>query len=101
MMLPEHKGEFIDLKKNYNRKERPSLDSQQLEEFSRLIAESIHMDREIILTLFDHFEDRKITGKINKIDQVNKSIRIIQGNTFEWVYFKDIIQISSNSKETQ
>lgn len=93
MMLPVHKEEIIKQNKNVNLKQRPVLDEQKWEEISQVIGESLEHGLEIELIKFGDFQDRSIRGKVEKVDMQLQQLKLVRGDEFEWVRFRDIVEV--------
>jgi hypothetical protein len=93
MMLPEHKEAYLLHQQELNRRKLPVLDSQQIERFSWIIAESMMTGKEITLCLYGDFAERRITGRIVRIEQRERKVKIANGWHEEWVDIEKIINI--------
>lgn len=93
MMLPEHKEAYILHQQNLRKSPPPQLDDQEMERISMLIAESMHLKKNIKLVLFEEFYSSELTGLVTKIDLQHKTIGFLQGNNFTWIRVMDIIDV--------
>lgn len=94
MMMPEHKALLAKHDRETRKKQRPILDEQELEEYSRIIGEAFVNENEVVVTLFDEFENNTLTGKITKIDQQKSCIKLQSENDYTWIKFGDIVNIT-------
>jgi hypothetical protein len=94
MMLPEHIEAIQQHKKDLQRKVKPVLDEDRIDELSYIIGEAIYEDRTVRVTKFDPFDDIEHVGKISKIDVYKKRIRVEMEYDFEWVNLEDILDIT-------
>ncbi len=93
MMLPEHKESIIRHRVGINRKTRPTLDEQRIEELVRTISVSIFTDKEVRIKLFEEYNDKEIVGKIEKITTESRQLKIGFKDTFEWIRLEDILEM--------
>ncbi|TVX85530.1 YolD-like family protein [Paenibacillus agilis] len=90
MMLPEHK-EAIKLREGlYNRRKKPMLNEDNLEQLNHYIQESFENMQRITLQVFHPFEQISISGIIIGFDTVGRRIKI-QCETIQWVKIVDIL----------
>jgi hypothetical protein len=68
MFIPEHKKMISDLYHEEKRKVRPELDEHTIEEYFRLIQESMERGTIVSSLIFGEFEDKEIKGKIKRVD---------------------------------
>ncbi|MDB5052923.1 MAG: YolD-like protein [Bacilli bacterium] len=96
-LLPEHKVEIIEQEKELQRISRPTLDEQEVEIINEVIGRSVHSDCTIILTLYDVYQHRTLTGHVARIDHQLKQIKIVLFNPYtdagewEWIALQDIV----------
>jgi hypothetical protein len=93
MMLPEHKESYLLHQQQLDKRTRPILDEQQTENISRLIAESMLTGKEVTFLLFGGFEEREVTGKVMRIDQQKKAIKLANSMGDEWIRMGFIINV--------
>ncbi|MFC5528486.1 YolD-like family protein [Cohnella yongneupensis] len=84
MMLPEHKERIIalnnaDLKP---RRTRPTLDDQELEEFMRVLMESLGLRSVAEFKLYHEYEDCLAIGVVDKVDPYTRTF-LIDGERFK------------------
>lgn len=92
MMLPEHKETIIRRQLEEGRKDRPTLDPQEMELIEQALAESFHTHRKIKLRLFDEFEDQELTGTVSVIHTYRREIKLATGiGEWEWIKIDDIV----------
>lgn len=95
MMLPEHKERILQRKREQHRKDRPILDEQEVTEISSAIWGSMNVGWEITLTIFGEYVDREVTGRVEKVDTQLQQVKIITGEDFEWIAFRNVIKVST------
>lgn len=76
MMLPEHKETIIRRQLEEGRKDRPTLDPQEMELIEQTLAESFHAHRRIKVRLFDEYEDIELTGTVSVIHTYRREISL-------------------------
>ena len=77
MMLPEHVTLIREMAEELQRKPRPELDSQKLEEMNELLSEAIAEHHPIVLTYYESGEYRHVVGHIHYFDELNKRLHVI------------------------
>ncbi len=92
MMLPDHKETYIAHQQQLDKKKRPVLDEQEIEMISYLIAQSMLTGEEIMITVFEEFQEREIIGRVVKVDQQKREIKLDNGVGFQWVKFEHLIR---------
>lgn len=97
-ILPEHREAMTDYNRHKLKKLKPDLDSQKLDEFTYVINESIENGKNVVITEFDEFEDKIIIGKITRIDQKMRRLRIENGNEITFVPLEDILHIELDKR---
>jgi hypothetical protein len=92
MMLPEHKETIIRRQLEEGRKDKPVLDSQEIELIEQALAESFHTHRKINVRLFDEYEDKELTGTVSVIHTYRREIKLATGiGRWEWIKIDDIV----------
>ena len=94
MMLAEHRQLLNERLKENERRERPILDEQQKEWMAELISQSIVNDIEVVIELFDPTQEKKLTGKILKIDPALRRLKVTDQEDYTWVTMDDIVGVS-------
>ncbi|MGA9287690.1 MAG: YolD-like family protein [Anaerobacillus sp.] len=77
MMLPEHVKELRDWKAEEQRKGKPVLDEQIIEEMNELICEAMEFHRPLYFYYFQNGETNVLYGYVHYLDQLNKELRIM------------------------
>lgn len=83
MMMPEHVELLNQLKEKQNRKQKPILDEQQLEEngFQLMMA---HKDNLLIsIKYYDNYDYNNIRGYVDKINYQDKYVSVVKRITSE------------------
>ena len=97
MILPEHKQRLNDNLKSLNKRKKPELDEQEMEEFARMIGESYERKTEIRLTIFDEYTDREETGYVVRVDRQRGRILLQTDQGDEWIDFRMVMGANTNT----
>ncbi len=89
MMLPEHVVAIVDHNRNKNNKERAELDEQELLLIENTIQQSMLHRQALTFSLYDPYEDLKVIGLVERVDQRAKQIRV----DGEWFDMRDIVAV--------
>ncbi|MGG3506576.1 YolD-like family protein [Paenibacillus lautus] len=94
MMLPEHKETIIRRQLEEGRKDRPTLDPQEMELIEQSLAESFHEHRIITLRLFDEYENKELTGIVVLVHTFRREIKqsIAEGD-WHWIKIDEIVSV--------
>ncbi|BFH11207.1 YolD-like family protein [Bacillus cereus] len=95
MMLPQHKEALLRHQHEQHRQERPCLDDQVVEEFSRRLQWSMENREPITLQLYDPFDRREVVGVVVDIDMIGQRVRLREGETRQWIQVEDILGVNS------
>ena len=94
IMLPEH---VRMLDKIFNepekKKNKPVLDEQEIQEINMKIHQAIHQNKTIISTYFKNHDYKTISGKLQKVDVMNKCIQLNDEENTK-IIIHDIIDVS-------
>ncbi|WP_256846889.1 YolD-like family protein [Paenibacillus sp. Pae108] len=94
MIIPEHKEAINRHRKESGRKQRPVLDEQRQQDLGYAIGEAMANQRAVTLVLFGEYEDREVTGTVEKVDRQLRRMKVITGpDEYEWVKFEDIVSV--------
>ncbi|MGG3278844.1 YolD-like family protein [Paenibacillus solani] len=92
MMLPEHKEAIIRKRLEEGRKDRPTLDPQQMELIEQALVESFHEHRTITVRLFDEYEDIELKGIVVLIHAFKREIKLSIGEgDWHWIKIDEIV----------
>lgn len=78
MMLPEHREQLLDHRSQQKKKVRPRLADDELELLARELTNAYQEGYVARVTEFDEWEDRVYEGRITRIDQTLRRIKIEQ-----------------------
>lgn len=76
MMLPEHIQMLNKMWKDKERKAKPMLDEQELEEINMKLQLAIHHHLPVQIKYYSDYDYKVIKGKIKKIDLADKYIQL-------------------------
>ncbi|HUC92130.1 MAG TPA: YolD-like family protein [Paenibacillus sp.] len=82
MMLPEHKERHVRHRKDLNRRERVELDESEWERIGRMMAESVQRGVVLHIKLFDEYEERELTGAVDKVDR-SRGRFLVEGRWYD------------------
>ncbi|AZN42316.1 YolD-like family protein [Paenibacillus albus] len=86
MMLPEHKLAQNEHQRELRRRERKHIDEAEWSEIAMAFGISLQLHRLIMISMFDPFEDTRIEGVVERVDQLGGRF-MVDG---EWFPFRDI-----------
>jgi len=93
MMLPEHKEQLLDHRRDHGKRERPLLDEQRLELWSGILAEGLQDGLEIAVTVYDPFGDTRLQGTVERIDPAQRRIKLVRSSGPVWIRLSDVTAI--------
>ena len=89
MILPEHQEAIRRAQREKLRRETPLPDEQAWEEWARMLQESHDHGQLVRISVFDPFEDVRVTGPVLRIDPQLRRLRIGE----DWIRFEDIVGV--------
>ncbi|VTR22890.1 YolD-like protein [Actinobacillus pleuropneumoniae] len=93
MMLPEHRETIIRRQLEEGRKDRPTLDPQEMELIEQALAESFHEHRTITVRLFNEYENKVLTGIVVLIHTFRREIKLATNAVeWEWIRVDEIVE---------
>ncbi len=93
MMLPEHVAMLRELKTSQEKKEKPFLDEQRLEEMNEVVRLATEENKAVQLTYFSDYDYRSATGFIQRFDPATRALRLCNEGTSYVVPIEAIIEI--------
>jgi len=93
MMLAEHRQQLNDRFKEFERKQKPILDEQQKEWMAELISQSMVNEIEVVMKLFDPFQENNIVGKVLGIDPELRRLKVTDQENYRWIAMDDIVDV--------
>ncbi|WP_339271775.1 YolD-like family protein [Paenibacillus sp. FSL K6-1330] len=92
MMLPEHKEIIIRRQLEEGRKDRPTLDPQEMELIEQALAKSFHEHRAVTIRLFDEYLDTELTGIVVLIHTFRREIKLsMSEGEWHWIKIDEIV----------
>jgi hypothetical protein len=93
MMLPEHKSRIRRDELETLRRSKPILDEQKLEEIECTLALSLRTHVRVTAVLFDHFENKLISGFVTSIHTHSREIKLQWAEEWKWINVDDIVEV--------
>lgn len=93
IILPQHKEAIRMHRKQLNQRVKPELDEQRLEELSLALQEAFKSGKETVVTTFNLYEDEKTVGIIEKIDPLQRRIKVRANDEIVWIPFDQILKV--------
>ncbi|MDR6884851.1 YolD-like family protein [Bacillus sp. 3255] len=105
MMLPQHKEAAIIKRKESQRLPRPIRDDQEIQIISATLSHS-HMYREpIVLTLYDEYETKKLTGIVARSQRnefkFDTEDPFTGEKNWDWIRYRDVLKAELNKEWTE
>lgn len=93
-IMPEHREAIKQRGREEGRRQRKTLDPQEMELIERALAESYREHRTITVRLFGEYEYRELTGIVTAVQTYRKEIKLSTApDDWEWVRIKDIVAV--------
>ncbi|NEZ40244.1 YolD-like family protein [Paenibacillus alvei] len=92
-IIPEHRKALWDLQNEQQRRERPVLDEQELEQIGTRLLLSMNECEEVSMYLFDPFESKMAIGVVVDIDIPRRRVKLQQDDECSWIKIEDIIEV--------
>ena len=91
--MTEHSELLKEARRDYYRVEKPNISQEQIEEFERLISDSLQFQTELEITIWkDGFFETELC-QIKKVDQLNKKLYLQKNEDRSTIRIIDIIDI--------
>lgn len=95
MMLPEHKQLLARHQKKLTERKKPVFDEQQMAVFSRLLLSALSQGEKVTVELFDPYCNRRVSGKIEKWNAVERKMKIMTLNGPVIVNLDEIVNVTA------
>lgn len=96
MVLPEHREAILEYRKDLNKKQKPDMDEQELQEIDRKLRDSMQWKQPVSIIIFGEFEDRELSGEITYVDPYLKRVKVEFEDGYEWVDLVDVVNVYAN-----
>lgn len=93
MMLPEHREQLLKERRKHLEFTPPILDENQLEEINYMIMKAIEQKQAITITYAEKYGPAKFCGRIQKIDALEGSLKIMNDEDTLRLSIKLILQV--------
>lgn len=93
MMLPEHVAMLHSQRQKQQRKKKPVLDMQAIEELEYQLQQLFHQKNLAKVTVFEKYDYRTYIGRVEKIEPHTRMIKLADQDEFYWISFDDILEI--------
>lgn len=93
MILPEHRERILSHQRELEKKEKPLLDDQRVEELERLLQTAMTEKWKVRLILYDPYKELEIIGIPDKWESSPSRLRLQLEGRREWIRWEDIIDI--------
>ena len=94
MMLPEHKEQFVRKQGERVHRRRPIFDDQALEQFALLLLESMELQENVAVSVFDPVYDDVVEGRVIKIDFALQRVKMVNERETVSIRFADIVNVA-------
>ena len=93
IMLPEHVKMLDKIFNEPEKKNKPVLDEQEIQEINMKIHQGIHQNKTISITYYKNHDYKTVSGKLQKVDVMNKYIQL-KDKEFTTIPIKHVIDVS-------
>lgn len=93
MMLPEHREAIIEQNREILKKTKPTMHEEELEIIEKALWDSYRLEITITVVLFDELEDIHRTGRVTKIDQYERMIKLQSAKDYDLLKVDNIISV--------
>lgn len=91
MIMPEHREAFLAQEREQQRRGKPVLDDQAIEEITRALAESYNEKVRVDLVVFNPFYDEPVSGVVTGIDNQTNRVKLMLNEEIRWVSLAEIM----------
>jgi hypothetical protein len=93
MMLPEHREQLLEARREQMEFKYPILDDDQLTEINRLIVESIEQERAVAITYAEKYGPAEFWGWIQKVNVYEGWLKMVNDEDAFILSFKRILYV--------
>ena len=91
--MTEHSELLKEAKRDYYRVEKPTISQEQIEEFERLISDSLQFHTELEITIWkDGFFETELC-QVKKVDNINRRLYLHKKEGRTIIQFHDIASV--------
>lgn len=95
MMLPEHREQFLEHRRELSQKTKPLLDEQEQDHINHTLFNAYHHKRSVTLTLFDPLDHVIRQGAIHTLDPEKKRLKLEEEDgQKEWIPLERILNVT-------
>jgi hypothetical protein len=105
MMLPQHKESAIRNQRESQRILRPLRDEQEIQNISAVLSLSQMYKKPVVLTLYEEFKTRSITGIVARSKHGEFRLDIVEPFSgevdWEWIGYRDVLKAELGKEWTE
>lgn len=91
-MLPEHAARIRERYIEETRREKPTIDDQELQLIEQALVDSYNQRQPVTLHLFDPFSNVQVTGIVTALNTNRREVKLLQAeDDYTWIKLKDIL----------
>lgn len=95
MIMPEHREAMLQQEREQQRRGKPFLDEQAIEEIVRALAESFHEKVQVDLEVFSPFDDEYYSGIVIGINQSEGRVNLLLEDEEKEIPIAEIISANT------
>lgn len=91
-ILPEHAARIREQYIEETRREKPTLDDQELRLIEQALVDSYNQRQPVTMQLFDPYRDVQVTGIVTALNANRREIKLLQAeDEYTWIKLEQII----------
>ncbi|MFB1051423.1 YolD-like family protein [Paraliobacillus sp. JSM ZJ581] len=94
MILPEHKAILKRHQNKQKKYEKPKFDEQELAQLSEDISFAFYKQHEVKIVTYHPQQFIYYTGKIEKVNTQQDTIKIVNNEKEDWISFYDVLSVT-------
>ncbi|WEG14369.1 YolD-like family protein [Pullulanibacillus sp. KACC 23026] len=95
MMLPEHREQFLEHRRDLRKNSLPVLDEQEREQLDRALLQAFDTQSNIALTLFNPYQNEVWYGRILALNSRQKQLKFMtEDGEPKWIELHSILELS-------
>lgn len=95
MILPEHREAMLRHQREQQRRGKPIMDEQAIEEIVRTLAQSFHEKVQVDLVVFSPFDDEHYSGVVIGINQSRGRVNLLLDDEEKEIPIAEIISANT------